>query len=74
MTFLRNEDIKQGFKHLGTSPKLDQCMKHCLEWTEAQNDEKMKEKYQNIVNVCLDYIREHGEMSDTLFDELVTVC
>ena len=65
----RTEDIKEGFKHLGQHPNLAECMKFCPEYHNAVGPERAR--LDKIVADSLEYMREHGEIPDTFFDELV---
>ena len=65
----RTDDIKKGFKHLGQHPNLAECMKFCPEYHNADAVEKAR--LDKIVADSLEYMREHGEITDTFFDEKV---
>ena len=59
----RTEDIKKGFKHLGEKPILDDCMKFCPEYHNADKPEK--ERLQKIVADCLTHMR-NGSLRQVL--------
>ena len=65
----RTEDIKKGFKHLGQHPNLAECMKFCPEYHNAVGPERAR--LDKIVADSLEYMREHGEIPDTFFNEKV---
>ena len=65
----RTEDIKKGFKHLGQHPNFAECMKFCPDYHQADLVEKAR--LDKIVADSLEYMREHGEIADTFFNEKV---